>query len=225
MATNDINSMLTEGTREGVDMSGFKTNALTRTETWYIFDPEHWGAWTKMSTEGDNPFPLTGPVRPEYDYAGADVTFRITAVVDRMTPGLDNTTSTNSLLTTAAAKPFGALGVEGSTRLPPNQYSLVLPAFSDVRLIPVDACSGANNGTFDVAWRHHVDVDLPLYLASGALNNSCWYCAQLTTWQDPAFRQEGVSWLSTNSFLCPIPHGGGGYGGGGTGGGGTPHGH
>ena len=66
-----------------------------------------------------------------------------------------------------------------------------------------------------------MNVHLPLYLASGPQINGCWYCAQLTVWENPAFRQEGVDWLSTNSFLCVLPPGGSGGGRGG----GTPHGH
>jgi hypothetical protein len=98
----------------------------------------------------------------------------------------------------------------------------VLPAFSAVRLIPVDACSGGGNGAFDLDWRQHVNKHLPLYIATGPLVNNCWYCNQLVTWEDPAFRKEGIDWLAVNSYKCTL---GGGGGGGSGGGGGRRRGH
>lgn len=216
--------LLEEAAREGVDMTGFiATNVTSKTETWYVYESSRWGAWALMATNGPGAFPLTGTVKPEYDYAGADVMFRVQASVTRMTPGLDNSANSNSILWTAAAKPFGAVGPDTATRLVPSSYGLVLPSFSAVRLIPIDACSGSGNGAFDIAWRHHVDVDLPLYLNTGAINNDCWYCQQLAIWENQAFRQTGLDWLSTNHYLCVRSTGGGGGGGGN--GGGTSHGH
>ena len=214
--------LLDEAARENVDMTGFiATNVMTRNETWYEYDRSHWGPWTQMATDGPDPFPLAGPVRPEYNYVGADVMFRVSASVDRMTPGLSGSgPSQDKILWTAAAKPFGAVGPAGA-RLVPTHYGLVLPSFSQVRLIPIDACSGSGNGSFDVDWRTHVNEHLPLYLSTGPQNNGCWYCSQLTIWENPAFRQEGIAWLSTNSYRCILPPGGGGGGNGG----GTSHGH
>ena len=197
------------------------TNVMNLTETWYVYDNTHWGPWTQMSSDGADPFPLAGTLRPEYDYVGADVMFRVSASVSRLTPGLNGSNSNqNNIVWTGAAKPFGAVG-PSDARLPPNQYGLVLPAFAEVRLIPVDACSGAGNGTFDVSWREHVNVHLPRYQASGPQDNGCRYCAQLTVWEHPAFRQEGIAWLTTNSFRCTLHSGGGGGGSSG----GTSHGH
>lgn len=205
-----------EAARDGVDMSGFiETNVMFRAETWYTYN-SYWGPWSLMDT---NTFPLAGTLKPEYDYAGADVMMRIQASINRMTPGLDNSSASNSILWTAAAKPFGALGAGTAPPLPPSSYGLVFPCFTDVRLIPVDACSGSDNGSFDVGWRQHVNVHLPLYLATGATTPGCWYCQQLVAWDVPAFRQEGIVWLSTNSYRCVLPSSGGIHGGG------TPHGH
>ena len=217
LALNQIisaNNLWEEATRDGVDMTGFvAAKTMPKIETWYVYDTSRWKTpWQKM-----NLLPLTGTVRSEYDYAGADVMFRVQASVTRMTPGLDNSASSNNIPGTAAARPFGAVGPD-TAPLVPFSYGLVFPSFSAVRLIPIPACSSANNGTFDIAWRHHVDVDLPLYQATGAVNGDCWYCQQLALWENPTFRQTGIEWLSVNSYLCTLPTSGGG-GGGGTGGG------
>lgn len=200
-------------------MSIFKSAIMTNNETWYIFDSDQWGTWTRMSLTGDNPF-AAGPVRPQYDYAGADIIFRVEAQVAQLLPGANNTTNMSDLVWTAGAKPFGAAGPDGT--LVPSQYGLVFPCFTDVRLVPVDACSGAANGTFNTGWRQHVDVDLPRYVKTGQLAAGCWYCQQLKTWDNPsrAFQEEGLTWLSSNKYQC-VQHGGGGGGGGG----GTSHGH
>ena len=101
-------------------------------------------------------------------------------------------------------------------KVSPTNNSIVLPAFHDVRLIPVDAASGANLGAYgadNLAWRKHSQPDpnqpdqpthLELYLQSGqaGLDADCWYCQQLQTWEDPAFRQRGIDWLAINSHLC-----------------------
>jgi hypothetical protein len=222
--TNRFNDVLDQAARRGVDMAGIDTtNVLARSETWYMYNTSWWGAWTQFDVNGDPPFPATGPVRPQYDYAGADAMFRVYATVNRMTPGLGGNGSTISddILWTAAAKPFGCVGPD-TDPLVPTSYGLVLPAFTDVRLIPVDTCSGSGNGTFDLEWRRHVDQHLPQYVQSGPQNNGCWFCAQLVTWENPAFRQEGIDWLAINSYRCTM---GGGGGGGGTRSGGTRRGH
>ena len=211
-------SLLDEAARDGVNMTGFiETNVMFRNETWNVYN-SWWGPWSLMDT---NTFPLAGTLKPEYDYAGADVMMRVQASINRMTPGLDNSSGSNSILWTAAAKPFGALGAGTATPLVPAAYGLVLPCFSAVRLIPIDACSGSGNGSFDIGWRQHVNVHLPIYLASGAITPGCWYCQQLVTWEVPAFRQEGIVWLATNSYRCTLPSNPKGT----IRGGGTPHGH
>ena len=197
-----------------VDMTGFvATNVMDVLETWYVYDDDWWGPWTLMATDGSEPFPAAGPVKPQYDYTGADSSFRVHATVNRMTPGLDGGANTDAVLWTSAAKPFGSLGPADAPILP-TRYKLVLPCFSEVRLIPVDASRGGTLGSFDLDWREHVYVHLPLYVATGPLHNDCWYCKQLITWEIPSFRQDGVSWLSTNSYLCTLPSGGGSRGGG-----------
>jgi hypothetical protein len=208
------NALLEEAANRNVDMTGFiASNAVSTVETWYVYDTAWWGPWALMATDGDDPFPATGPVLDQYNYAGADASFRVVASVDRMTPGLSGGGArSDTVLWTAAAKAFGSLGTSDAP-LKPTLYGLVLPGFSDVRLIPVDASSGSGNGAFDVAWRLHVDEHLPVYLAVGPTDNGCWYCQQLVRWEDPAFRQEGIDWLAVNSYRCTLPGGGGGGGG------------
>jgi uncharacterized delta-60 repeat protein len=58
-------------------------------------------------------------------------------------------------------------------------------------------------------WRQHVLFHLPAYMESGlsACEPGCWYCAQLVTWEDPAFRATGGVWLQIGSDSC-APGGG-----------------
>jgi hypothetical protein len=96
----------------------------------------------------------------------------------------------------------------------PTAYRLVLPAFSDVRLIPVDTSSAPAAGGFNLAWREHIEQHLPGYMEDGPFStpSSCWYCRQLRSWENVGLRQAGVDWLSVHSDECR-PRGGGGGGG------------
>jgi hypothetical protein len=193
------------GLPDGINSTGGAVRA-----TWYCYG-EEWHRWDAMDLGGDAHFPATGPVRQQYDYAGADAATRVEARVPRMTPGPGGSTVTNNLTWTAAAKPFGSL--EGPVR--PNEYGIVLPAFTDVRLIPVDASSAPSGGSYNLGWRTHVELHLPEYMVNGPGPSGCWYCRQLLTWEDPQFRQQGVEWLEANSERCTVRGGGGGGGGGG----------
>lgn len=190
--------------------------------TWYCYDSGFWTDWTAMSVTGPDAFPLTGPVKPQYNYAGADVAVRVEAEANRITPGAGGTSVTNTIVWSAAAKPFGYLNEADR----PNSYSIVLPAFREVALIPIDAASSSSGGGYDVEWRKHIHLHLPNYMQNGPSASSCWYCQQLFAWENPAFRREGVVWLSTNSWRCKVSSGPGGPGGpGGWRGGGTRRGH
>jgi len=178
---------------------------------WYAYNTNVWTTWDAMALTGKDPFPATGPVKPQYDYAGADAAVRVEAQARRVTPGSGGRSSQRTITWTAAAKPFGFLGM--SER--PNAFGLVLPAFRDVRLIPIDASSAPAGGTYDLEWRRHIEKHLPDYMANGPRDYPCWYCRQLVVWEDPLFRQEGVEWLSKNSALCKLGGGSGGRDGGG----------
>ncbi len=203
----------------GLDAGPLGTNTMECASTWYVYDRRQWRAWAVMDPRGDEPFPIVGPVKPEYDYTGADAVVRLMASVERLTPLQGRAQTRDDILWTAAAKPFGYLetaagGNEG--RLRPDAYGMVLPAFRDVRLIPVDAASGGASGRFDLAWRRHLDEHLPLYLSTGQLRDDCRYCRLLNLWDNADFRREGVEWLLEFGHLCTLPGGGGGGSGGGT---------
>ncbi|MFA5342586.1 MAG: pilus assembly protein TadG-related protein [Kiritimatiellia bacterium] len=200
------------------------------TNTWYACA---WSAWSALSP--DNNFPILPlQVKPEYDYAGADAVIRVEAQPDARMPSafpglqpfLMRSSSSAARLTqsnasvgaatwTAAAKPFGYL-TNDSDRVSPNAYGIVLPAFRDVRLIPVDSATGSNIGAYDLAWRRHIQEHLPTYMQNGpaGLEAGCWYCQQLLTWEDPAFRQQGIDWLSDTNHTCVHTGGAGGGAGG-----------
>lgn len=185
---------------------------------WYCYG-SGWGAWDALSPTGPDPFPTTGPIVPQYDYAGADAAIRVQTEASRYTPG----SSPSHITWTAAAKPFGYLNDTEK----PTTYDLVLPAFHDLRLFPVDASSAPAGGAFNMDWRDHVEKHLPDYMQNGpaALHpGECWYCQQLVVWENPAFRQEGIDWLAQFSARCNVHGGHGGHGGGG-GGGGRRRGH
>jgi hypothetical protein len=188
--------------------TGITPEGLTNVAVWYGYGGE-WGPWSAISLAGTDPFPATGPVRQQYDYAGADAAVRIEAAASRLTPGAGGVAVTNGVTWTAAAKPFGFLNEADK----PTQFGLVLPAFHNARLIPIDTSSAGSGGGYDLAWRRHIEQHLPDYLQHGPHSSSCWYCRQLLTWEDSQFRMDGVAWLSTNSWQCNV--GGGVVAGGG----------
>ena len=184
---------------------------MTNTAIWICYG-RHWGNWEAMDIGGDPPFPLTGPLKPKYNYAGADAAIRVESTLKRLTHGQNSDTVYNTLTWTAAAKPFGYLDDE----TPPNAEHLVIPAFHDIRLIPVDASSAPSGGSFNIGWRRHIEYHLPEYMERGTagLSPGCWYCQQLRTWERDSFRAAGITWLEHYSDQC-LPHGGrGGRGGG-----------
>jgi hypothetical protein len=173
---------------------------------WYCYHPGVWTAWSAMSTTGVDPFPATGPLRPGFDYAGADAAVRVLAEVDLFMPRGDDAESRETVVWTAAAKPFGWLDED----TPPNALDLVLPVFENVRLIPMDASSAPEAGAFDLEWRRHTDEHLPRYMQFGPSAGECWYCEQLALWETRSFRQQGSRWLARYSDRCTRPSGGDG---------------
>ncbi len=193
--------------------STISTNAIQMTATWYVYN-DSWGDWTAMSVDGPEPFPLSGSVKQIYNYSGADAAVRVEATTGRLTPGSGGATVSNTIVWTSAAKPLGYLNETDR----PMDFDLVLPAFHDVRLIPVDASSAPAAGGFNLDWRKHIEDHLPDYMNNGpsSLSTACFYCRQLRTWESVAFRQSGVDWLTENSGQCTARGGGGGGRGGGT---------
>lgn len=209
------------------------------TSSWYCFDGGLWAPWGVMST--NDGFPVAAALKPQYDYQGADSVIRVVTTVSRFSPSTGGgamewsaRSATNSVVWTAAAKPFGYLD-DNSERINPTTSYLVLPSFHDLRMFPVDASTGGAGGAFDLGWRDHIEGHLPPYIQSGpsALVAGCYYCNQLCftdpngypKWENPVYREEGRDWLdvSANRASCDVVSGPGGGGGGG--GGGTRRGH
>lgn len=208
VATVNLMEQLEQQRGLGTDpISNFVANA---TSVWYCYDTAIWTPWDAMSLHGDPPFPATGPVKPQYDYAGADSAVRVLTETRRLMPGASPAT----VLWTAAAKPFGYLNEQASR---PDSYAIVLPAYHNIRLIPIDASSAPAGGAFDLDWREHIEVHLPEYMDRGlaGITPTCWFCQQLVTWEDPVFRQTGIDWLELYSDTCLIHGGGPGSAGGG----------
>lgn len=189
------------------------SNVMESFETWYFYDRSKWTEWSLISAEGEDPFPATGRVRPEYDYAGADAVVRVYASVDRLTPDIDGGNQTDKVVWSAAAKPFGFLESASENARPDSAAAFVLPAFRDVRLIPVDAASGAQNSSSDIEWVRHIKGHLPTYVDIGPQPSPCRYCRALAIWEGEPYREEGSAWLEINSGSCRISSGGGGHGG------------
>ncbi len=193
------------------------TNVLESVENWYFYDMSKWNEWLLIQPDAEGFFPITGYVRDQYNYAGADAVMRVKAGVDRITPGIGGASHSDSVVWTAAAKPFGYLEVDGLNELPTSAATFVLPAFRNIRLIPVDSASGAENSSADAEWVRHIRDHLRNYIALGPrIVGNCRYCNALTTWEIAAFRQEGIDWLELYSGNCRRPSGGGSHRGGGT---------
>lgn len=178
-------------------------------ETWFFYSAGRWGSWDTML---DPSFPIDGNVRDEYNYQGADSVMRVEANSYRL---MEETEAHDTIVWTGAAKPFGYLETEEG-KATPNSVGLVLPAFRSVNLIPIDASSAPNGGSFNMKWRRHREYHLPGYMEIGpsALFPNCTYCKQLMTWEIPEFRMSGVEWLSSNDWKCVIsPPGSGSSGG------------
>lgn len=184
------------------------TNSLDADQIWYVFSGRTWGDhWPGMSEDDDDPLPLAGPVRPEYDYAGADAVVRLHAAASLLSFGGDGS---REIVWTAAAKPFGFIKDEREERLRPNAFGLVLPVFGDIRLIPLDAATSGGVGSFDLGWSRHRREHVPEYLdhGSAALVASCEYCACIRLFEDPDFRAQGSEWLRLHSNRCsPMMYG------------------
>jgi len=191
------------------------TNVMDSVENWHVYGGGFWDEWLLIQPDDEGFFPITGPVREQYNYAGADAVVRVNAGVQRVTPGIGGGSHNDNVVWTAAAKPFGYLEVDGVDSLPTAAKYFVLPAFRDVRLIPVDAASGSNNGTSSGEWVRHIRDHVYTYVEIGPQGSRCRYCASLVVWEDAAFRKMGINWLEHNSDKCRrSSSGGGGRGGG-----------
>lgn len=188
--------------------------SLAVEDVWYFYSPSLWySPWPGMTDGREDSLPLAGPVREEYDYAGADAVARLYAPVPLLSFGAGDG-ETNMVAWTAAAKPFGFIAEADGERRTPIAFGLVLPAYRSVRLVPIDAATGGGDGSFDIDWSRHTREHLPPYLDTGELDGACRYCRLISTFEDPDFRRGGSEWLSENSYKCTLPSYGRGRGGG-----------
>ena len=206
---NELRALAAEA---GHPLPNNPTNAFDRgDQTWYVYSGPEWGRWDGLNP----PFPVKGHVRQEYDYEGADAVARVETPVGRFTPGgprtIEGVAGGNGVVWTAAGKPFGYLEPDGR-KVVPNAYGLVIPAFRDVRLMPIDASTGGASGSFQMAWRRHISEHLIPYMKRGpsACNPGCWYCRRLITWENADFRKVGAEWLKKYSSNCTVVPGGSG---------------
>lgn len=179
-------------------------------QVWFVYDVSRWRRWIEISpySEGEHwRFPVVGEVKPEYDVLGC-------AAVCRCVHG--------GYTWSAAAKPFGKLAGEDGDTVVTAREGLVLPCFEAVRLVPLDAVGGGGAATADLDWVRHVRYHLANYLDNGPGFGNCYYCRQLLTWENPAFRAIGAEWLRFHAGECIRPTGGSGPS---PGHGGTAHGH
>ena len=208
---NTIHRMNALQNERNLGITAISNEVAGATVRWYVYKWQDW----MSNLPKDFPFrgvPNPSFFKPQYDYYGADAAVRIEALSQRLTPG-----AKNALITwTAAAKPFGFLTDDTGNALRPDACTVILPAFRSVRLIPVDASTAPIAGSYNLDWRRHIEDHLQIYLDSGQTDpeGDCWYCQQLQTWEDPAFRQQGIDWLSNTNNHCYRPVGGSGTSGG-----------
>ncbi|MBO4288140.1 MAG: Tad domain-containing protein [Kiritimatiellae bacterium] len=191
------------------------TNLTERAEVWFFYNGTDWGEWKAIKPDGEDNFPITGPVREEYDTAGADAAIRVSAPVTRLTPNIADGGG-ERVLWTAAAKPFGYLDTQTGKDKVTSAAGFVLPAFRNVRLVPIDAVSNADASSSDVEWVTHVRSHLKQYVQNGpsGAGGGCRYCSALALWENDLFRREGADWLEEYGGTCRRPSHGPGHGGG-----------
>lgn len=190
-------------------------------EPWFFFDRRYWREWFNGLSLADDDygyeFPIVGGIKDEYNVRGCAAVCR--CVGENRTVAVE---SSSLFHWSAAAKPFGsAVDFEGRLADVTALNAFVVPAFTDTRLVALDAVGGENLATADFNWVAHIRDHLPVYMDKGPrYGSSCFYCVQLATWERASFRREGSTWLKFNSHTCRRPTGGGPGGHGG-----TSHGH
>lgn len=187
-----------------------------QSQVWYCYGAL-WRNWWEIDPDGEWQFPVVGQVKPEYNVRGCAAICRVT----RDIPDVVGNVREHPSVWSAAAKPFGTVdNLDGELDVVTALKNLVTPAFTDVRLVPLDTVGGRDLSTADPDWMDHVREHLPKYLADGPnASSSCYYCQQLVMWEKDYFRKQGRDWLKYNSKSCIRPSGSGGSRGG------SAHGH
>lgn len=203
----------------GASLSDIENSYMitNKVQKWYFYDQSRWRTWEEMDPAGRWNFPVVGKVKDEYNVRGCAAICRVVYKAANMF----GEGEAYSAEWAAAAKPFGTVE-DFAGRLSPVTAlnGFVTSAFTDVRLVPLDAVGGRDLSTADYGWMMHLREHLPLYLNSGpSAMPGCYYCAQLQAWERESLRAEARRWLKYNSGSCVRTVGGDSYSGG------TPHGH
>ncbi|MDD2709836.1 MAG: pilus assembly protein TadG-related protein [Verrucomicrobiae bacterium] len=207
-------AMTTELTRRDLNLvSGWPMPS--RNINWALLDPTYWTSWERAEQYKVS---LLAGIKPVYHTSGCDAV-TIASMDSNLTLGLTNrspswtswlvgednqknvsdsvarleASSAVTARAVAAAKPFGYLA---DCTEAVHAYRIVLPVFTDVRLIPVALSSGWD--AIYPGWETHKMHHVPPYSEKGldGLVDGCFFCLQLKTWEDPSFRQEGIDWLT-----------------------------
>ncbi|MDF3129707.1 pilus assembly protein TadG-related protein [Kiritimatiellaeota bacterium B1221] len=188
--------------------------------TMALYNQPRWASWNSYTGPD---FPWDGDIKAEYDYLGAESAVLLEPQLNRRTDiqNHEDGTSPQVITRTAAAKPFGYLEDENGDLITPNTHLLVLPAYHDIRLIPMGASLNGSSNLMRSGWIEFVRDILPLYLDHGpsVLDSGNYFSRQLIRWEEESFHSAGTDWLDTFSGNCTQPTPGG------SGGGGTNHGH
>ncbi len=216
---DEVAELLSRYSGDGVTRDDLERSLLVADpgQTWFFFDPYGWRRWFNGRALADDDengdFPLAGEVKEEYNVRGCAAVCRCVASVDPVAVDM-----ASQFTWSAAAKPFGLVeSLEGEQGVVTGLRHFVVPAFTDVRLVAIDAVDGADLATADFGWVHHLRHHLGAYLQKGPrIADDCFYCLQLQTWEHDYFRREGLLWLKYNSGTCRRGGGGGGGGHGGT---------
>ena len=177
--------------------------AADPTEVWVFYD-DNWRAWSR--TFNPDNFPIAGSVRPEYDVAGCVASCIMLGDVPRL--AVDEV-ARRSMEVTAEAKPLGTvIDLEGELAPVTAFHSFIAPSqpneriFTEAQLVLMGAVPRAAGVSLSPAWDRHVKDHLPRYFETGPGGEGCYYCRQLTLWENPAFRASARDWLMANGENC-----------------------
>ena len=250
---NDFADYLEETRPEEVDYQNLM-DANADSLSWGVFGSKWNQSWSKFIAT--NQLPYRSEVLPQYDYMGPESIFELYIDFDETDQGAGAITSRDEsnvvtnwfdfdkksrkainrprvsnrrMRWASAAKIFGSIDQgAGNDALPPTYFGLVLPVFTDARLIPVQRRLRDIDTDPNHDWVHltkylkdgleGIDAD-----GNGYADSGCRDCNLLLRFDNPKFREEGLEWLSdpTNFATC-ISYDKGDSGGGARG---APYGH
>lgn len=195
------------GCDKAVTVAGLATNAnLIAEYSWCVYDPTEWSALPEEL--GFSRFPWLTPLQDRYNTKGGAATVRI----EGSTALTSVAAQTNSIAAIAAAKAFGSVDGDRVTDASP---SIVLPSFSEARLVPF--AFGAATGRRGMANLWHMRSLLGLLGRNGGTTS---YTTLLDIFRSDEFRSLADKWYSdhghTDADGCRPPERNGTERGGGT---------